>query len=115
MKRKYETVIIFDGSLPDETVKKEQEKVENFLKENTDYEKTDVWGKRTLAYNIKKRKIGFYCFFIFDSEGDIADKLHQLFKLNQNILRYMTVLYKEMAKISKETVVKKVRIEEGDE
>lgn len=99
MKRTYETVVIFDGSLPDEVITKEQSKIETFLKKNAEYENTDVWGSRNLAYEIKKKKRGFYCLFTYIGEGDICEKIAKLFKLNQNILRHMTVLFEKVTEI----------------
>ncbi len=105
MKRMYEAVIIFDGSLPDETLAKEQEKIESFLKKNSEFEKTDVWGKKTLAYEINKKKSGYYCAFIFKGEGEICDTLKKSIKLNQNILRHLSVLYEKTPEISKEQLM----------
>ncbi len=108
MKRKYETVVIFDGSLPDETVTKEQADIEEFLKKESDYDKTDVWGKKSLAYEVKKKKTGFYTFFVYDGESDVPEKLEKLFKLNQRIIRHMTVLYEEKPEIAPELLKRKV-------
>lgn len=108
MKKKYETVVIFDGSLPDETVAKEQTDIEEFLKKEADYEKTDAWGKKALAYPIKKKKTGFYTFFVYDGESDAPAKMDKLFKLNQNVIRHMTVLYEEKPEIAPELLRRKV-------
>jgi small subunit ribosomal protein S6 len=69
VKRPYETVIVFDGTLPDDVLHKEQSQIEEFLKQNATFEKTDVWGKRTLAYLIKKKRLGYYCLFLYEAEG----------------------------------------------
>lgn len=92
MKKPYETMIVFDGTLPDDVLQKEQKQVEDFLKGITDFEKTDIWGKRALAYTIKKKKTGFYCLFLYTGEGDIATALDKQVKLNENVLRYITVV-----------------------
>ncbi len=115
MKRMYESVVIFDGSLPDETLTREQVKVEKFLQQNAEFERTDVWGKRTLAYEIKKKKSGYYCLFLFKGEGDIFEKLHNTYKLNQKILRHMTVLYEKEPEISKELLDRKSASNDSEE
>ena len=114
MKRKYETVVILDGSLPDETVASEQEKIEAFLKENADFERTNVWGKRTLCYEIKKKNIGYYLLFIYDGESDVPEKFQKAFRLNQKILRHMTVLYEKKADLSRDAIKKGADGEEED-
>jgi len=107
MKRMYESVVIFDGSLPDETLTKEQEKIEKFLQANAEFDRTDVWGKKNLAYEIKKKKSGYYCLFLFKGDGEVCDKLHKSYKLNQKILRHMTVLYEKEPEISSEILERK--------
>lgn len=97
MKRPYETVVIFDGSLPDETVAAEQQKVEDLLKKNADFQRTDVWGKRDLAYEINGKPTGFYCLFIYDGENDVDEKVRKMFRLNQNVLRHMTVVRSDVS------------------
>ncbi len=111
MKQKYETVVVLDGSLPDETVTSEQEKIEAFLKKNSEFDKTDIWGKKKLCYDINKKSIGFYIFFVYDGDSEVPEKLQKLFKLNQNILRHMTVSFEEKAIISRDIIKKSTEIE----
>ena len=111
MKRKYETVVIFDGSLSDEAIEKEHQKVEEYLTENTDFENTDVWGKKNFAYEIGKKKTGNYYLYFYEAEGNICDQLNKRFKLNRKILRHMTVLHEEVPDI-KEKVIEREPIEE---
>lgn len=92
MIRPYETMIVFDGTLPDDVIQKEQKQVEDFLKQNANFEKTDVWGKRALAYTIKKRKSGYYCLYLFSGEGSIVASIDKHLKLNEQVLRYLTVV-----------------------
>ena len=94
MKQKYETIVIFDGSLPDDTIQKENTAFEEFLKTNAEFEKTDVWGKRNLAYQIRKKKAGFYFLYNYQdqSEKNISGKIEKHFKLNDSVLRHLTVI-----------------------
>ncbi|MBN1127395.1 MAG: 30S ribosomal protein S6 [Chitinispirillaceae bacterium] len=92
MKRPYETVIVFDGTLPDDVLHKEQAQIEEFLKQNATFEKTDVWGKRTLAYPIRKKKLGYYCLFLYEAEGTVIAALERPFKLNERVLRFLSVV-----------------------
>jgi small subunit ribosomal protein S6 len=94
MKQKYETVVIFDGTLPDETIKKENVKIEDFFKSNGEFEKTDVWGKRQLAYTIKKKKSGVYHVYYYETESqkNISNLVNKLLELDENVLRHQTVI-----------------------
>lgn len=92
MKRPYETVIVFDGTQSDDVLHKEQAQIEEFLKQNAVFEKTDVWGKRGLGYPIKKKRLGYYCLFLYEGEGDVIGSLERQMKLNERVLRYLTVV-----------------------
>ncbi|NLL12218.1 MAG: 30S ribosomal protein S6 [Fibrobacter sp.] len=92
MKKPYESVIVFDGTLPDDVLQKEQQQIEEFLKSNATFEKTDVWGKRNLAYQIRKKKTGYYCMFLFEGDGEVVSGLTRLIKLNEAVLRHLTVV-----------------------
>jgi small subunit ribosomal protein S6 len=90
--RPYETMIVFDGTLSDDVIQKEQKQIEDFLKQNAKFEKTDVWGKRALAYTVKKKKTGYYCLYLFSGEGSIVASIDKHLKLNEQVLRYLTVV-----------------------
>lgn len=115
MKRKYETVVIFDGSLSDDAIEKEHRNVEEFLKENTDFEKTVEWGKKNLAYEINKKKTGNYYLYIYKVEGNISEILNKRFRLNRKILRHMTVLYEEVPEIKAKAIEPEPLIKEEEE
>lgn len=90
--QKYETVVVFDGALPEETIAKEQLKIEELIKENGSLEKTDVWGKKELAYEIDKNKSGFYTFFLYEYEGDANELISAAVRYNEKVIRTLTVV-----------------------
>jgi len=91
MKRPYETCVLFDGTLSDEAVAKEQQAIEQLLTQDSELEKVEPWGRRTLAYEIRKKKTGVYFLFKYRSEGDVPARLDKRLKLNQNVLRFLTL------------------------
>ena len=92
---KYETIVVFDGSLPLETIEKERSKIEELLSANGKIVKIDEWGKRVLAYQIGKKTTGFYVLFVFEYNGNAGKFIEDNFKFNENILRYLTVIHEE--------------------
>lgn len=92
MIRPYETMIVFDGTLSDDVLQKEQKQIEEFISKVAKLERVDVWGKRSLTYTIKKKKTGYYCLFFYEGQGDIATAIDKHVKLNESILRFMTVV-----------------------
>jgi small subunit ribosomal protein S6 len=54
-------------------------------------EKTDEIGDRDLAYEIKKRHRGKYVLFTIKVNPGTIATLDRIFKLNQNIIKYLFV------------------------
>jgi len=90
---KYETVVVFDGNLPQDAIEKESKKVEELLSTNGSIVKIDEWGKKYLAYPIKKKTAGFYVLFVYEYNGNAGNFIESNFKFNENIIRYLTVVH----------------------
>jgi small subunit ribosomal protein S6 len=53
--------------------------------------KQDIWGKRRLAFPIKRFKEGFYVFFVYEGGGEVSLELERRFKQSDAVIRFMTV------------------------
>jgi len=53
--------------------------------------KIDKWGKRHLAYEIKKQKDGYYFLVDFAGNGAIVAEIERNYKIDDCILKFMTV------------------------
>ena len=53
--------------------------------------KVSKWGKRRLAYYIRKKREGFYTLVDFGGENKIIQELERNFKIDDKILRYQSV------------------------
>jgi small subunit ribosomal protein S6 len=86
--RHYEIMIILDSNLEEKTV---QPSLDQFLKVVTDgggkVEKTDIWGKRRLAYPIEKKPEGYYAVVDVTAEPNTVLELDRQLNLNEGILR----------------------------
>lgn len=51
----------------------------------------EKWGRRKLAYPIKKCDEAFYVFFHYEGESDIPQELARRFRQMDTILRYLTL------------------------
>jgi ribosomal protein S6 len=51
----------------------------------------DRWGRKRLAYVVKKSKFGYYAIFRFDAPTNIVAKLERSYVLDEHILRHLTV------------------------
>ena len=53
--------------------------------------KEDDWGKKDLAYPIKKKNMGYYLFWELKLAADSVKKVDQKLKLENEIIRYLLV------------------------
>ena len=86
--RQYELMVILDPELDDRTV---QPSLDKFLKVVTTdggtIDNVDVWGRRRLAYEIKKKAEGIYAVVNFTSEPATAKELDSQLGLNESVMR----------------------------
>lgn len=53
--------------------------------------KEDRWGKRKMAYRIKRFDEAFYVIFLYEAEPEVSFELERRFKQTEAVLRFMTV------------------------
>ena len=95
--REYETVFIIDPGCDETTVDKEIDTVKEIITEGDGrIVEVQKWGKRRLAYEIKKKKEGTYAFVRFKSDSSVLQELNRRLRLNELILRHMIVLSQEV-------------------
>ena len=94
--REYETVFIVDPGCDDEQVDREVDTVKDVITQGSgQVVEVQVWGKRRLAYEIRKKKEGTYAFVRFKCGPSVLQELNRRFKLNELVLRHLTVLSQE--------------------
>lgn len=93
--RKYEIVFIVK-SLEEETVNGVIEKFAKLIASNGGkIDKEDRWGKKRLAYEIKKESEGFYVIFYVTCEPACVNECDRVMKITDEILKHMIVRYDE--------------------
>ena len=84
----YELMVILDPEIDERQV---APKLDGFLKVITadggSIENVDIWGKRRLAYDIKKRSEGVYAVVNMTTEPDVAKELDRQLGLSESVLR----------------------------
>lgn len=92
MKRDYESYIVVDGNLEDASIEDIIKRYENLLKKfKAEIKNIDRIGRKRLAYPIKKKQNGFYVCFEFIADNDVVAKLERAYRLDEDILRYLTI------------------------
>jgi small subunit ribosomal protein S6 len=94
---KYETIVVFDGSLPQDAIERESKKIEELLSANGSIVKIDEWGKKYLAYTINKKSSGYYVLFVYEYNGNAGKFIDGNFKFNENIIRHLTVIHEDVS------------------
>jgi len=90
--RKYETIIVIDSLLKAEETENIVSKYERFISANGgQIEAIEHWGKKRLAYEIKKRQYGFYVLIRFNGPPTMIKQLEREYRLNESLLRYATI------------------------
>ena len=86
MVRSYEMMVIINPTVEDHSV--EVKAVEELIaKLGGEVTKTDVWGKRRLAYEIDKLTEGIYAVVTMQAEPATAKELDRQLNLNEAVLR----------------------------
>ncbi len=86
--RAYEVMVILDPSLEERTVGPSLDKYLNVIrKDGGSVESVDIWGRRRMAYEIKKNQEGIYAVVSLTAEPDTVKELDRQLGLNESILR----------------------------
>ena len=98
----YEFMIVLSGKLEEEKINQILKEIENIIEENQGkILKTDKWGKRKLAYNIKSEDEGYYILLYLKANKIILNDLEKFCKVNEYVLRQLILkLKKEIELVS---------------
>jgi small subunit ribosomal protein S6 len=90
--KEYETVFVMHPQVDEAGIEKQIEELRGVVTGGGG-EVTGVykWGRRKLAYTIGKVHDGFYTLVRFRSEADVLRELDRRYKLNEMVLRHLTV------------------------
>jgi small subunit ribosomal protein S6 len=67
-------------------------KVNQFIQDNGgEIIEVDEWGNQRLAYEIDKKRSGYYVNMYFRAPGDLIQKLERQLKINDDVLRFLTL------------------------
>lgn len=88
----YENMVILNSALSDEDAEAAVGKIKELIaNQGGEVLKVDVWGRRKLAYEIKKQKKGLYVLLFFKTPTTTIKKLEEFYKVYDAVLKYMIV------------------------
>lgn len=108
VKRTYEVMYIGTPETADEDIAKLNETLEQIItKEGGSIIKTEVMGRRKLAYPIKKKTEGHYTLFEIEGSGQEIAELERRMRVNDAIMRFITVRVDEERKTAAKLTAKR--------
>lgn len=99
----YEIAVLYHPDLEID-LDKATSKIEKIIKDNGGkITNTDSWGKRKLAYPIKKQEHAIYVFYSVDMPAENVQKVEGMLNITSEVVRYLVVRpdFKAMAKAEK--------------
>jgi small subunit ribosomal protein S6 len=100
--RRYETIIILDPDISEDGRAPVFDRISDTISQGNGFlVLRDDWGNRKLAYEIKKKPRGFYTRFDFCGTGTIVDEIERFCRIDDRVMKYLTVLIDEAADVDK--------------
>ena len=92
MKRFYECTFIVNPGLDDAQIESTVKTAEDtIVKNGGEIVNSEHIGRRRLAYPIAKKHNGYYVSVEFTAEGRIVEKVERFLKLDENVMRFLTL------------------------
>jgi small subunit ribosomal protein S6 len=90
--RSYQSTLILKSDLDETQVDQALEKISGFLKESGgSCLKIERWGKKRLAYRVKKNRFGYYLNIYHTCDNERVSSLETEYKLFAQIIRYLVI------------------------
>ena len=88
---RYEMMVIFSPDLTENETQSSLKKLITFIESNGgSISHQDIWGKRELAYTIKKQTEGYYVVLYFSGEEINLSEIDLHIRLDKEVLRHLT-------------------------
>ncbi|MCA9324780.1 30S ribosomal protein S6 [Candidatus Saccharibacteria bacterium] len=85
----YEVAVLYDPGLEID-LEKASSRVEKIITDNGGkITNTDNWGKRKLAYPIKKQETAIYVFYTVDMPGESVKKIESTLNITDEVIRFL--------------------------
>ncbi len=87
----YESIFIVRPSLSDEDTTKIIDKLKGVVEKSGTIVKMENWGKKKLAYEVKRERKGTFVYLNFQSKGDLISELERSYRLEDSVIKFLTV------------------------
>ncbi|MFM6955790.1 MAG: 30S ribosomal protein S6 [Ignavibacteria bacterium] len=92
IRRLYESTFIINAALEDPDVEAVIRRVTDYIENHGGtFVEMNKWGRRRLAYPIKKKYNGYYVYMAFEAASEVLPLVERFFTLEENVLRHLTL------------------------
>lgn len=85
----YEIAVLYHPDLEVDLSKAEEKVTKIFTSNGGKVVNTDNWGKRKLAYTIKKQEHAIYVFYTVELPGESVKKVESTLNITDEVVRYL--------------------------
>ena len=108
----YEIAILYDPDL-EVDLEKATSRVEKIFADNeAKVVNVDNWGKRKLAYQIKRHDMAIYVFYTVDMPGTNVQKLESILNITDEVIRFL-ITKPDLKAIAKAEAAKALKAEQA--
>lgn len=108
----YEIAVLYDPDL-EVDLEKATSRVEKILADNgAKVVSVDNWGKRKLAYTIKKHDMAIYVFYTVEMPGANVQKLESILNITDEVIRFL-ITRPDLKAIAKAEAAKALKAEQA--
>ena len=98
VQRYYETIFITPPELSEDDVEKVITDVKDiFASRGAEVERIERWGRRRLAYPVKKKEEGWYVLLQVIGSGAAVQEVERRLRINDNVIKYLSVRLDDVA------------------
>ena len=91
--RSYEVILIVHPDLDENALKGIVDRVQGWIKDSGgSVDKVDQWGKRRMAYSIKKQREGQYVYFETQFAPTFSAELERNLRFLEPVMRYSVIV-----------------------
>jgi small subunit ribosomal protein S6 len=107
MNRSYEVMFIVRPDMVEEDLNKLISTLESSVTSAGGTAKTEIWGKRRLAYKVAKFHEGIFVVFMIDGPGSLVHEVERRLRVTEQVIKFITVRTdEELKRLDK---IKKIR------
>jgi small subunit ribosomal protein S6 len=111
--RTYELVYIVTPEATEELIASIHEQVEQTTQRmGGSLSKTENWGRRKLAYEIKRQKEGVYVLEVIEGTGELMKELDRRLKVVDQVIRHLVVRVDEEQRVVERTRTRRQTFQE---